>query len=46
MIIIGGDGTIHHIVQAFKKKPEHYLKPELLPGGTVNNLAKRTWNPL
>lgn len=39
LIIIGGDGTIHHIVQAFQKKLEHY-QVGLLPGGTVNNLAK------
>lgn len=39
LVIIGGDGTIHHIVQAFQEELDQY-HIGLLPGGTVNNLAK------
>lgn len=39
LVIIGGDGTIHHIVQAFQKKLDQY-HVGILPGGTVNNLAR------
>ncbi len=45
LIIIGGDGTIHHIVQAFQETLAHY-QVGLLPGGTVNNLAKVLGIPL
>ncbi|MGX7172563.1 diacylglycerol/lipid kinase family protein [Enterococcus ratti] len=45
LIIIGGDGTIHHIVQAFQKKLDRY-QVGLLPGGTVNNLARVLEIPL
>ncbi|MBF8808102.1 MAG: YegS/Rv2252/BmrU family lipid kinase [Enterococcus lacertideformus] len=45
LVIIGGDGTIHHIVQAFQGKLDHY-KVGLLPGGTVNNLARVLGIPL
>lgn len=45
LIVIGGDGTIHHIVQAFQDKLEHY-QVGLLPGGTVNNLARVLGIPL
>ncbi|EOH87388.1 diacylglycerol/lipid kinase family protein [Enterococcus villorum] len=45
LIIIGGDGTIHHIVQAFQEKLDHY-QVGLLPGGTVNNLARVLGIPL
>ena len=39
LVIIGGDGTIHHIIQAFQDELDHY-HVGLLPGGTINNLAK------
>ena len=45
LVIIGGDGTIHHIVQAFQKKLSQY-HVGLLPGGTVNNLARVLEIPL
>ncbi|GMC04478.1 MULTISPECIES: diacylglycerol/lipid kinase family protein [Enterococcus] len=45
LIIIGGDGTIHHIVKAFQKTIENY-HIGLLPGGTVNNLARVLEIPL
>ncbi|WP_165006053.1 MULTISPECIES: YegS/Rv2252/BmrU family lipid kinase [unclassified Enterococcus] len=45
LVIIGGDGTIHHIVQAFQKELSDY-HVGLLPGGTVNNLARVLGIPL
>ncbi|HAQ9911360.1 TPA: acylglycerol kinase family protein, partial [Enterococcus faecium] len=45
LVIIGGDGTIHHIVQAFQKTLSQY-HVGLLPGGTVNNLARVLEIPL
>lgn len=39
LIFIGGDGTINHNVEDFKEELPH-LKVGLLPGGTVNNMAK------
>lgn len=39
LIIIGGDGTINHAIQDFEKELPN-LRIGLLPGGTVNNLAK------
>ncbi|MTD38033.1 YegS/Rv2252/BmrU family lipid kinase [Erwinia sp. CPCC 100877] len=45
LIFIGGDGTINHNVEDFKELlPE--LKLGLLPGGTVNNMAKVLKIPL
>jgi YegS/Rv2252/BmrU family lipid kinase len=45
LIFIGGDGTINHNVADFKELlPE--LKIGLLPGGTVNNMAKVLKIPL
>ena len=39
VVIIGGDGTIHHGIQTFKEQlPD--LKIGIIPGGTVNNFAK------
>lgn len=45
LIIIGGDGTIHHIVKAFQQTIGNY-HIGLLPGGTVNNLARVLEIPL
>ncbi len=45
LVIIGGDGTIHHIVQAFQQTLSQY-HIGLLPGGTVNNLARVLEIPL
>lgn len=39
LIFIGGDGTINHNVADFKDELPH-LKVGLLPGGTVNNMAR------
>ncbi|MGM0217822.1 diacylglycerol/lipid kinase family protein [Enterococcus sp. AZ126] len=39
LIFIGGDGTINHNVEDFKEELPH-LNVGLLPGGTVNNMAK------
>ncbi|MBO0440184.1 diacylglycerol/lipid kinase family protein [Candidatus Enterococcus ikei] len=39
LIFIGGDGTINHNVEDFKEELPH-LKVGLLPGGTVNNMAR------
>lgn len=39
IVIIGGDGTIHHGIQTFKEQlPD--LKIGIIPGGTVNNFAR------
>lgn len=39
LVFIGGDGTINHNVADFKDELPH-LKVGLLPGGTVNNMAR------
>lgn len=39
LVIIGGDGTIHHTVKAFEDDIQHYHLG-LIPGGTVNNFAR------
>ncbi|MEI5992857.1 diacylglycerol/lipid kinase family protein [Candidatus Enterococcus mansonii] len=39
LIFIGGDGTINHNIADFKNELPH-LNVGLLPGGTVNNMAK------
>lgn len=39
LVIIGGDGTIHHTVKAFEADIQHY-QFGLIPGGTVNNFAR------
>ncbi|OJG99804.1 YegS//BmrU family lipid kinase [Enterococcus termitis] len=45
LIFIGGDGTINHNVEDFKEQlPE--LNIGLLPGGTVNNMARVLGIPL
>jgi YegS/Rv2252/BmrU family lipid kinase len=45
LIIIGGDGTIHHTVKDFEENITKY-SIGLIPGGTVNNLAKVLEIPL
>lgn len=45
LIFIGGDGTINHNVADFKEELPH-LKVGLLPGGTVNNMARVLEIPL
>lgn len=45
VIMIGGDGTINHNVNDFKKILPT-IKVGLLPGGTVNNLARVLGIPL
>lgn len=45
VIMIGGDGTINHNVNDFKKILSK-VKVGLLPGGTVNNLARVLGIPL
>lgn len=45
LIFIGGDGTINHNVADFKSQLPH-LTIGLLPGGTVNNMAKVLSIPL
>ena len=44
-MIIGGDGTVHHVIRMFKEQLPH-LKIGLIPGGTVNNLARVLEIPL
>ncbi|EOI01740.1 YegS//BmrU family lipid kinase [Enterococcus moraviensis ATCC BAA-383] len=45
LIFIGGDGTINHNVEDFKEELPH-LTIGLLPGGTVNNMARVLGIPL
>lgn len=45
LVIIGGDGTVHHVIRMFKEQLPH-LKVGLIPGGTVNNLARVLEIPL
>lgn len=45
LIIIGGDGTIHHVLQIFQKKIADY-SVGIIPGGTVNNFARALQIPL
>ncbi|MFV0561197.1 MAG: diacylglycerol/lipid kinase family protein [Enterococcus sp.] len=45
LVVIGGDGTLHHVVQAFEATIDHYTIG-LLPGGTVNNVARVLEIPL
>ena len=44
-MVIGGDGTVHHVVRMFEKTISDY-KVGLIPGGTVNNLARVLENPI
>lgn len=39
LVVIGGDGTIHHAVQNFKDTIRDY-QIGIIPGGTVNNFAR------
>ncbi|WP_161843152.1 diacylglycerol/lipid kinase family protein [Candidatus Enterococcus huntleyi] len=39
LIIIGGDGTIHHVIQNFKDTIGDYTIG-IIPSGTINNFAK------
>jgi YegS/Rv2252/BmrU family lipid kinase len=45
IVIIGGDGTIHHGLQTFKEKLD-VLKVGIIPGGTVNNFARMLGIPV
>lgn len=45
VIIIGGDGTINHCVDALKDRLDQ-LTIGIIPGGTVNNLARALELPL
>lgn len=45
LIFIGGDGTINHNIADFKDELAH-LNVGLLPGGTVNNMARVLGIPL
>lgn len=45
LVVIGGDGTIHHAVRMFKETLDQY-KIGVIPGGTVNNLARVLEIPL
>jgi YegS/Rv2252/BmrU family lipid kinase len=45
LIIIGGDGTIHHTVKDFEENITKY-SIGVIPGGTINNLAKVLKIPL
>lgn len=39
LVLIGGDGTIHHGIQTFQAKLDRYTVG-IIPGGTVNNFAR------
>ncbi|MGM0125245.1 hypothetical protein IGI37_002643 [Enterococcus sp. AZ194] len=39
LVIIGGDGTIHHVVQNFKDSISTYTLG-IIPSGTINNFAR------
>jgi YegS/Rv2252/BmrU family lipid kinase len=39
LVVIGGDGTINHVIEDFREVLDR-LKIGLLPGGTVNNMAR------
>jgi len=39
LVVIGGDGTINHMIEDFREVLDQ-LKIGLLPGGTVNNMAR------
>jgi YegS/Rv2252/BmrU family lipid kinase len=43
--IIGGDGTIHHVLQTFVEQLDT-LTVGIIPGGTVNNFARMLGIPL
>lgn len=45
LIIIGGDGSIHYTVELFKDSIHQY-QIGIIPGGTVNNLARALTIPL
>lgn len=45
LVIVGGDGTIRHVVQTFRDCLADY-KIGLLPGGTVNNFMRSLDLPL
>ncbi len=45
LVVIGGDGTIHHAVQNFKDTIRDY-QIGIIPGGTVNNFARVLSIPL
>lgn len=45
LVVIGGDGTVHHVVRMFQETIDQY-KVGLIPGGTVNNLARVLEIPL
>lgn len=39
LVVIGGDGTVHHVARMFQETIDQY-QFGLIPGGTVNNLAR------
>ncbi|MCD5003473.1 diacylglycerol kinase family lipid kinase [Enterococcus saccharolyticus] len=43
IVVIGGDGTIHHVLRMLQNREYRY---GIIPGGTVNNLAKAVGLPL
>jgi YegS/Rv2252/BmrU family lipid kinase len=45
LIVIGGDGTVHHVVRMFQETIDQY-QVGLIPGGTINNLARVLAIPL
>jgi lipid kinase, YegS/Rv2252/BmrU family len=45
LVVIGGDGTVHHVVRMFQDTIDQY-NIGLIPGGTVNNLARVLQLPL
>lgn len=45
LVVIGGDSTVHHVVRMFQETIDQY-QVGLIPGGTVNNLARVLAIPL
>lgn len=45
LVVIGGDGTVHHVARMFQETIDQY-QFGLIPGGTVNNLARVLAIPL
>lgn len=45
LVFIGGDGTIHHLVNTFRQEMDNYTIG-IIPGGTVNNFARSLNLPL
>ncbi|MHC9000776.1 diacylglycerol/lipid kinase family protein [Enterococcus bulliens] len=45
LVFIGGDGTLHHLVNTFRSQMEQYTVG-IIPGGTVNNFVRSLNLPL